>query len=179
MTAPTIESRAFRAAFERFQGLVTAKSGHPFRNFHEGLAAVWESYKQRLRDHAFGVLRPAEWADSEIGRGAILNRTIRAIEIQESRSNLTNNLVFWQNRFGHANRDHRLFLEAASNAKLRREIEGHLFGLYRGGADEGATFDRLSDLTGSKYPLLAYLYFLKDMADPADGLRPCIPRAWH
>jgi hypothetical protein len=56
-----------------------------------------------------------------------------------------------------------LFLEAASNAKLRREIEGHLFGLYRGGADEGATFDRLSDLTGSKYPLLAYLYFLKDM----------------
>jgi hypothetical protein len=98
MTAPTIESRAFRAAFERFQGLVTAKSGHPFRNFHEGLAAVWESYKQRLRDHAFGVLRPAEWADSEIGRGAILNRTIRAIEIQESRSNLTNNLIFWQNR---------------------------------------------------------------------------------
>src|SRR5207253_2022926 len=31
------------------------------------------------------------------------------------------------------------------------------------GADEGATFDRLRDLTGGKYPLLAYVFFLKDM----------------
>ena len=29
--------------------------------------------------------------------------------------------------------------------------------------DEGATFDHLSELTGAKYPLLAYLFFLKDM----------------
>ncbi|MDB5407735.1 MAG: hypothetical protein JWL84_2647 [Rhodospirillales bacterium] len=163
MTGATINSQAFGAAFNRFQGLIAAKSGQPFRDFHEGLAAVWESYKPRLRDYALGLLRTGEWSEGHIGSGAILNRVIEAIEIQDSSSNLINNLVFWQNRFGHANRDHRVLLEAATNPKLRREVEGFLFGLYRGGADEAVTFDRLSALTGGKYPLLAYLFFLKDM----------------
>jgi hypothetical protein len=142
---------------------MNARSGHPFTSFSEGLAAVWESYKPRLREHALRLLRSDEWSESEIGSGTILNRMIQAIEIQESRSNLNNNLVFWQNRYGHANRDHRALLEAMSNAKLGREFEGLLFGLFRGDADEGMTFDRLSDLTNGKYPLLAYIFFLKDM----------------
>lgn len=162
-TVAAIDPREFREAFARFQRLITAKSGHAFTNFHEGLAAVWESYKPRLRDHALELLRAGEWSESEIGSGSILNRVIEAIEVQDSRSNLTNNLVFWQNRYGHANRDHHALLEAISNPKLRREIEVLLFGLFQGSADEGATFDRLRELTGGKYPLLAYLYFLKDM----------------
>ncbi|GLR55267.1 hypothetical protein KYK30_09770 [Shinella yambaruensis] len=161
--AAAIDPRAFREAFARFQALITARSGHAFNSFHEGLAAAWENYKPRLRDHALGLLRIHDWSEAEIGSGTILNRMIEAIEIQDSRSNLTNNLVFWQNRYGHANRDHRALLEAASNPKLRRELEGFLFGLFHGGADEGSTFDRLSELTGGKYPLLAYFYFLKDM----------------
>lgn len=163
MSAPHIDRKTFKEALARFNDLVKAKSGHAFTGFHEGLAAVWESYKPRLRDYALGLLRASEWSEADIGSGVILNRMIEAIEIQDNRSNLTNNLVFWQNRFGHANRDHRALLEASSNPKLRREIEGLLFGLFRGGADEGATFDRLSELTGGKYPLLAYFYFLKDV----------------
>jgi hypothetical protein len=162
MSGASIDSKAFSEAFARFQKLVTARSGHPFQGFDEGLAAVWESYKPRLRDHALDLLRVGEWSADDIGSGVILNRMIEAIEIQESRSNLTNNLVFWQNRYGHANRDHRALLEATSNPKLRRDLERLLFGLYRENADE-VTFDRLSELTGGKYPLLAYVYFLKDM----------------
>ena len=143
--------------------MVEARSGHPFRSFDEGLAAAWENYKPRLREHALGLLRSDEWLEGDVGSGTILNRMIEAIEIQDGRLNLVNNLVFWQNRYGHAYRDHRAILEAASNPGLRGVIEGLLFGLYRGGADEGATFDRLQDATGSKYPLLAYLFFLKDM----------------
>jgi hypothetical protein len=158
-----IDPKAFREAFARFQQLMVAKSGHRFTGFHEGLAAVWESYKPRLREKALELLAADSWSETGIGSGAILQHTIDAIEIQDSRSNLTNNLVFWQNRFGHANRDHRVLLEAASNPKLRRDLEQLLFGLYRRDADEAATFDRLSGLTGAKYPLLAYLYFLKDM----------------
>jgi hypothetical protein len=153
----------FNAAFQQFQELVKLKSGHPFMGFDEGLTAVWESYKPRLRDHALGLLGAGEWSEGEIGSGAFLNRTVEAIEIQDSGLNLANNLVFWQNRYGHANRDHRVLLEAASNPKLRGEVEGLLFGLYCGGADEAATFETLNDLTSSKYPLLAYLFFLKDM----------------
>ncbi|WP_279356194.1 hypothetical protein [Methylobacterium indicum] len=162
-TIAPIDPRGFREAFARFQVLVMARSGYAFTSFNEGLAAVWESYKPRLRDHARGLLRASAWSEAEIGSGTILNRMIEAIEIQDTRANLTNNLVFWQNRYGHANRDHRALLEAGSNPKLRREIEGLLFNLFLGSADEDATFDRLSKLTFGKYPLLAYLYFLKDM----------------
>lgn len=162
-SAVAVDPSAFHEAFARFQALIAAKSGHAFTGFQEGLAAVWESYKPRLREYALGLLQAAEWLEGDIGSGTILNRMIEAIEIQDSRSSLTNNLVFWQNRYGHANRDHRALIEAASNPKLRREIEGLLFDLFRGGADDGKIFDRLSELTGGKYPLLAYIFFLKDM----------------
>ena len=152
----------FDAGYHRFQQLVLAKSKRPFIGFDEGLAAAWERYKPRLREHALELLEPEAWLESEIGHGEILKRVIRAIEIQDSRI-LTNNLVFWQNRYGHANRDHRAFLEAVADSKLQQEIEAQLFGLFQGGADEGVTFDRLSELTHAKYPLLAYLFFLKDM----------------
>src|SRR5688572_18110317 len=36
-----IDPRAFREAFARFQALITARSGHAFTGFQEGLAAVW------------------------------------------------------------------------------------------------------------------------------------------
>ena len=78
--------------------LVEARSGHPFRGLDEGLAAAWEDYKPRLRDHALGLLRPEDWLEGEIGSGAILNRTVEAIEIQGGHLNLTNNLVFWTAR---------------------------------------------------------------------------------
>ena len=163
MSGAGIDGSAFLGAFDQFRTLIEARSGHPFRGFDEGLAAVWESYKPRLRDYALGLLRPGDWLEDEIGSGAILNRAVEAIEIQDSRSGLTNNLVFWQNRYGHAHRDHRAMLEAESDPKLRGAIENLLFGLYRGDADEGVTFEELIDKTGGKYPLLAYLFFLKDM----------------
>jgi len=160
----SLDPASFRIAFDRFCVLIAARDqGHAFTNFREGLAAVWESYKPRLRDHARDLLAADSWLASEIGQGRILERTIAAIEIQDARKNLTNNLVFWINRFGHATRDHRALLEARDDKNASRAIEALLFDLYRGGADEGATFDRISELTGRKYPLLAYLFFLKDI----------------
>jgi hypothetical protein len=155
----------FAAQFARFQRLIAANDkGNAFTNFREGIVAAWEGYKPRLRQHALGILDAQGWEAQSIGSGEILRRAIAAIEIQESRLNLINNLVFWQNRYGHSNRDHRVLLEATLDARLRREIERELFTLYREGAsEEENTFDRLRDLTGGKYPLLGYLFFLKDM----------------
>jgi hypothetical protein len=161
--AARVEPKKFGEALEHFQKLVLAKSGHGFTNFHEGLAAVWESYKPRLRDEAVRLLDATTWSESSIGTGAILQHMLDAIEIQDGRRNLTNNLVFWQNRYGHANREHRALLDAKSNPKLRKELEQLLFGLYSSDADEGSTFENLSELTGAKYPLLAYIFFLKDI----------------
>ncbi|WP_206664656.1 hypothetical protein [Dankookia rubra] len=64
-----------------------------------------------------------------------------------------------------------MLLEAVSSTALLRELERLLFELYRGGGDAGGIFDRLSHLTGAKYPLLAYLYFLMD----ADRFMPIQP----
>jgi len=153
----------FTKSYERFLSLVLQKSGHPFGSFDEGLAAAWEDYKPRLRDHALTKLNHGEWSETDIGSGKVLENTIAAIEIQDSSINLTNNLVFWQNRFGHSNRDHRALLEAKLNPSLRSKLEKTLFFLFQGGELEADTFEELAQLTGGKYPLLGYLFFLKDM----------------
>ena len=133
------------------------------------MVAHWEDYKPYLRDRALGILPPDICTAAEIGSGAILQRTIDAIEIHGD--GLTNNLVLWQNLYGDAKRDHHVLLESTSNAKRCRDLERLLFGLYRGDSDEGVCFDKLSDLIGAKYRLLAYLYFLKDM----DRFMPILP----
>jgi hypothetical protein len=168
-----VDQSAFRSAFARFQSLISAKDkGHTFVNFYEGLAAVWEGYKPRLRQHALAILNAKDWSRTSIGSGEILRHVIDAIEIQEDRSNLVNNLVFWQNRFGHANRDHRVLLDARSDQKLRDTLENLLYGLYRSENDDvGSTFDHLSAFVGNKYPLVAYLFFLRDM-DRFTPIRP-------
>lgn len=154
----------FEAEFDRFRRVIRANDkGNSFTSFNEGVAGAWENYKPRLRDHALEMLAADTWSNKTIGSGTILRHAINAIEIQNSRLNLINNLVFWQNRYGHANRDHRLLLEAVSDPRLRQDLETLLFNLYRGNANEGPIFDRLSEFTGGKYPLIAYFYFLKDI----------------
>jgi len=148
--------------FERFNDLVLRRSGQPFTRFDRGLIHDWESYKPRLREHALGLLAADRWQESDVGSGTILNSTIAAIEINLGKA-LTNNLVSWPNRYGHASRDHRALIDAKVTGKGRRDIERALFDLYRSNRDNGALFDELSDLTGRKYPLLGYLFFLKDM----------------
>lgn len=152
----------FHASFARLQELLT-QFDQPFVGFDEGVIAAWESYKEPLRDIALDRLKTAEWSEDQVGSGTIIQHTIEAIEIQSAHGNLTNNMVFWQNRFGHANREHRALLEAAANGTGLATLERLLFQLYRTDRDEGEVFTALSEATGSKYPLLAYLFFLKDM----------------
>ncbi|WP_206664655.1 hypothetical protein [Dankookia rubra] len=84
-----LQSSRFREAFAHFQRLIAANDkGHPFTNFHEGVAATWEDYKPRLRKYALGMLNPGTWTEAQVGSGAILQHTISAIEIQDSRANL-------------------------------------------------------------------------------------------
>lgn len=154
---------AFQEAFTEFKSLVKSASGHAFENFQSGLPAAWEAYKPKLRSLALARLKPESWSENDIGSGNSLEATIAAIEIQKTTSQiLNNNLVFWQNRYGHANRDHRRLLEARDDDKARQAIERQLFELYVADGDEGLIFDRLADLTDRKYPLLAYLFFLRD-----------------
>jgi hypothetical protein len=151
----------FPSVFDRFQTLVTESWGAPFVAFDEGRAVVWEGYKERLRERALGLLRADAWAETDIGSGVIAQRAIQAIEIQET-GDMVNNLVFWQNRFGHANRDHRILIECASEPKLCREVEALLFTLYRGDVAD----DRIA---GAVAPL--------GFRSGGTARRPCLGRA--
>lgn len=153
----------FAPGFARFQDLHERFAAEKFKRFDEGLIAAWESYKPRLRDYALGQLKSDSWSEDDIGSGTIIEQTIDAIEIQASHGDLTNNLVFWQNRFGHANRDHRALLEAKTSGVGLRQLEDLIFRLFQTEADEPAIFEALKDATDGKYPLLAFLFFLKDM----------------
>lgn len=154
----------FAPGFARFQDLHERFAAEKFKRFDKGLIAAWESYKPRLRDYALAQLKSDSWSEEDIGSGKIIEQTIDAIEIQASHGNLTNNLVFWQNRFGHANRDHRALIEAKTSGVGLRHLEDLIFRLYQTEADEPAIFEALKDVTGGKYPLLAFLFFLRDMS---------------
>ena len=152
----------FEESFARFQSLIAAFD-QPFTRFDEGLIAAWESYKPRVREIALTRLEADSWTQDQIGSGGIVAKVINAIEIQAAHGDVTNNMVFWQNRFGHANREHRALIEAAATGTGLKALEKLLFHLYRTDRDEGEIFDELSEATGAKYPLMAYLFFLKDM----------------
>lgn len=151
----------FESAYKKFCDLVNEVSGHKFTNFNEGVAKAWEDYKPRLRKHALEILQPSLWAEEDIGSGKILNAAIQAIEIQDSRANLTNNLVFWQNRYGHDQRAHKALLEARKEPQSRQKLERLLFDLFRLDNDQ-LVFGGLNKITNGKYPLLAYLFYLRD-----------------
>jgi hypothetical protein len=167
-----IEEARFAEQFERFQRILTFDGGgHPFVDFDEGVAWTHESYKPRLNAYARELLDVPSWDDESFGDGMILEHVISAIEVNNDQRNAPNNLVFWQNRFGHSNRAHRALLEARRNKNLCARIERQVFALYRDGSDEGAVFDGLAELTYRQYPLVAYLFFLKDM----DRFMPILP----
>ena len=169
-----LDRNRFNEEFQWFKRLIPRwDKGRVFTNFHEGVVNDWEGYKPRLRDRARGILAPKAWTEAEIGSGTILQRTIEAVEIED------NNLVVRQNRWGHASSEHRVLLDARRDANLRLELERRLFDLFKGVADEGATFGLLKNVLGARYPLLAYLFFLKDM-DRFMPIRPTIfDRAFH
>ncbi len=159
-----IQPQIFKQQFERFKALIASNGkGHEFVDFTEGVAAAMEGYKPRVRSHALELLDYSSWKADDVGSGTIIESAIASIEIDDRKKNLNNNLVLWQNLWGHANRDHRGLLEARADSQLCRKLEELLFALFRTEADEGVIFDDLAELTHKKYPLVGYLYFLKDM----------------
>lgn len=151
-------SDQMEAAFREFSDLLDLKSGEGFVSFRQGLPAVWESYKPKLRDHALTLLDAGSWDETTIGSGNILGHVVSAIEIRDA--SLNNNLLTWDGRYGPDSRDHAALIDAT--ASKRSLLENLFFKLYRGDGDVGGLFDAIAAQTGYKYPMMAYLFFLKD-----------------
>jgi len=138
-----ISLSSFTANFQRFKELIAIAEGHPFTNFHEGLAAVWEA-----TSHGFETTPSIYWLRGLEGKGDwggqnsptdyFGNRNSRYTQEFDQQSG------FLADRFGHANRDHRALLEAQHDKVAKRAIEELLFELFHTRSNEGATFDRLT-----------------------------------
>jgi hypothetical protein len=154
---------AFDHQFERFKNQVREVSGgRPFISFHEGLPAEWEEYKGEVRYEARRILGFREWKRQDIGSGRILENAIQAIELHDHKQDIRNNLVEWQNRYGHDHRSHRALLDARTNSDAQRNFEQWFFDFFHEHISEAKAFESFQTLAGNRYDLIAYIFFLKD-----------------
>lgn len=158
-----LSALTFHRQFSRFDEKVRLNSdGQPFTSFQEGLPADWEEYKEEVRSEALRRLSFGKWKPADVGKGQILDKVIEAIEIQEPGPYLRNNLVDWQNRFGHKKRSHRAILDARADRSVGRSFEQWFFDFFKGGSTDGEAFEGFRKLVGNRYDLIAYMFFLKD-----------------
>jgi len=158
-----ISPLTFNRQFERFKTRIRHLSKEqPFTSFRDGLPAEMEDYKENVRNEALRLLGCAKWKSRDVGTGLILKRVIQAIEIFDPSRDLRNNLVAWQNRFGHKQRSHRAILDARKKAATRRLFEQWFLDFFQNHLEEGKAFEQFCRLAGTRYDLIAYLFFLKD-----------------
>jgi hypothetical protein len=148
--------RVFDHQFARFKSLVYGESGEAFVSFEQGLPARWEAYKTIVHATALEHLRPERWKEYQVGSGVILEKAIRAIEI-DRRQGARNNLVAWENRYGEERRAHFPFLRARKDRPSREAFESVLFKFFRDQLSPRDAFEAFRTLAGDRYDLIAYV----------------------
>jgi len=154
--APHIDPYLFQSQFEAFRTFVEEKVGISFISFASNpFTEKEEGYKYEIYHAGRNALAFQAWKQSDSGTGDIVEAVIGAIEIPK------NNLVPWESRFGKEARPHQPLYEARGQQGKLARIEECLFKLYREEQDE-KSFAELANFFGKTYPLIAYLFFLKD-----------------
>ena len=146
----------FGYVFQLFKEHIEKKSGQAFLSFSSNsFTHAQEWYKYDIFNYAQKTLEIEVWNESEVGSGKIVSRVIKAIEYKE------NNLVMWQARYGDEKRPHHVLHKAIETGENLKDIESTLFSLYK--TDKYfESFSELTGIFGTKYPIIAYLYFIKD-----------------
>ena len=158
-TPTTIDSYNFNEGFDLFRGIIQTNDpgGREFVNFQQGVIHTDEGYKVRTHTTARKRLAADDWSLHEVGSGTILERTIHAIEVPG------NNLLTWDDRNGPETRAHIGLVNAKAIKHQCRQTERLLFGLYKDDVEDSVLFEELIEITGRNYPLLGYLWFMKDI----------------
>ena len=165
----SVGEELFDIRFEEFLRFVESADGKIFGGFREdNYVSRNESYKVTIYRLARARLSFESWVEGQIGSGEIIEAVIRSIEIDG------NNLLPWQARFGDEQRIHSSIRESRRSEEALREAEQVLFNLYRA-PNVKTAFERATALFGKRYPLLAYLCFLRD----CDNFLPISPKAFE
>ena len=153
---PHIDPYLFERQLEAFRKFIEEQSNSPFVSFaSDRYIEEHEKYKSEIYHAGRDALAFQSWERSAIGSGKIAQAVLKAIEIPK------NNLVPWQARYGETTRPHQPLYEAEKQQEGFLRIERCLFALYREKQEE-RSFAELVDIFRKTYPLIAYLFFLKD-----------------
>lgn len=137
----TVNLDILRPYLDRYQNYLNRqKRGENVRL----LSNVQEDYKRDIAVKAAEILNPESWTEIEIGKGAIGDRVIKAVQRNV-------NLIGRFQVSGFAD-------------KVKEDFsvsERLLYDLYHDRKDQEC-FDRSCRLFGRKYDLIAYLYFITD-----------------
>lgn len=165
---PPMSQAALADSLELFREIVTVNEvgGRSFVSFRQGVLDGEEGYK--ARNHAIARRRMGSeaWTPDDIGSGKILTAMVQAIAIPG------NNLLTIDDRNGPDTRA-QFPLEKALSEGRTAEMEAFFHALYAE-ADPPADahlFSVAVDLFGRTYPLIGYLFFLRDI-DKFTPLRP-------
>jgi|GEM_PF-2989170 len=151
---------AFENAFKKFELNLLEYNGSSFSGFHSGVIEQWESYKTEIRRIAIIRLRSEEWHIDEVGTGRILSSLMDSIEIRES-AELHNNLVAWEARPNQPSLTIQL-RQNVGRGNSRQQFERTIFDLFRGRVEHKESLERIVELIGRRYSLVAYIFFLVD-----------------
>ncbi len=151
-----IDHYLFEQKFRWFEEYIFQKSGLNFTSFSANpYLENEEAFKYDIYRNARKLLRFETWQATDIGKGDISRSLIKAIELP------INNLVQWQSRYGEESRLHHSLRAAVEGSLKIKEFDSAFYCLYRG-SDDANSFNCLVELFGRRYPLIAYLLFLKD-----------------
>ncbi len=151
-----IDPILFDLHFEAFRAFVEDHSGVKFISFSANpYTEKQEGYKYKIYSEAREKLAFYAWNKEDIGSGLLVKAAIAAIEIPN------NNLLHWQGKFGPGTGLHQPLYSAQGQPHKLVAIEQSLYNLYHTQQDE-QSFDILIDIFGKNYPIVAYLFFLKD-----------------
>jgi len=163
MNIMTINKYLLTERFHEWKSLVESKDGKPLTSFSSSaFLEEHENYKRKLVETARKILDVGSWTKADIGTGKILERVITSIEIDTSLDGekIKNNLVF-TSQHSYTNKPHQSLLDALST-KRTLELETLFFNFYTDQQTDDASFEQLTALLGKKYPLISYLFFVKN-----------------
>lgn len=136
--------------FKNTISLMNSKIGLPASvYFDKGIVEEQEGYKKELALKAQRILDISTWNKSQIGSGNISTAVKSVMRIQYG--NKPHNLVDY--------RDKDNFDEIVDADRIGSET---LFYEIYCGKDEGAAFQHAVDFFGEKYPIISFLFFIKD-----------------
>lgn len=168
----TLSKERFERTFAQFELNLLEYNGSRFAGFETGVIEQWESYKTEIREIALKRLQAEDWRIQEVGTGRLLSSLINAIEIRES-SALRNNLVAWEARQNQPSLTRKL-RQDLGHGNNRQQFERTIFDLFHGHIDERDALERIVELIGRQYSIIAYIFFLVDDA----RFMPIAPRTF-